>query len=85
MLLPGMRDKAIHRCKDCKFFVAIRGRLETKYGCIVGIKAYANLEKRVPSVIPAMEVIKRIGLEGLDNCLKTNDPEMQSCGKFELR
>lgn len=85
MFLPDMRSKAIHRCKDCKFFAAIKGKLETKYGCVVSIKAYANLEKRVPPVIPVMEVIKRVGLEGLDNCLKKNDPETQSCGKFELR
>lgn len=26
MYLPDMRKKAIHRCKDCKFFVAIKGK-----------------------------------------------------------
>jgi hypothetical protein len=80
-----MRKKAIHRCRDCKFFVAIKGKTETKYGCVVNIKAYGNLEKRIPSVIPIMEIIKRVGLEGLEDCLKFNDPDAQSCGRFDKK
>ena len=85
LYLPEMRQKAIHCCRHCKFFVDIKGKLETKYGCVVNIKAYGNLEKRVPPVIPIMEIIKRVGLEGLDKCLKFSDPEAQSCGNFKLR
>ena len=85
MYLPDMRKKAIHRCKDCKFFVAIKGKLDTRNGCVVHIKAYGELEKRIPTVLPIMEIIKRVGLEGLEYSLKFSDPEVQSCGKFELR
>ncbi|TEB04774.1 hypothetical protein Psch_03536 [Pelotomaculum schinkii] len=85
MYLPGMRQKAVHRCRHCKFFVAIKGKLETKYGCVVSIKAYGNLEKRIPPVIPVIEIIKQVGLEGLDKCLKCSDPEAQSCGKFSTK
>lgn len=85
MYLPDMRKKAIHRCKHCKFFVVIQGKLESKNACVVNIKVYGNLEKRVPPVIPIMEIIKRVGLEGLEYCLKFSNPDTQSCGKFELR
>lgn len=85
MMLPEMREKAVHRCKHCRFFVPIRGRRETRPGCVVHIKAYGNLEKRVPDVLPIMEIIKRVGLEGLEYSLKFNDPEAQSCGKFVLK
>lgn len=85
MCLPDIRKKAIHRCGHCKFFVAIKGKLETKYGCVVNIKAYGSRERRVPSIIPVVEIIKQVGLEGLDNCLKCSDPHAQSCGKFEPR
>uniref|UniRef100_UPI000AD79010 hypothetical protein n=1 Tax=Desulfolucanica intricata TaxID=1285191 RepID=UPI000AD79010 len=76
---------AIHRCEHCKFFVAIKGKTETRNGCVVNIKAYGNLEKRIPPVIPIIEIIKRVGLEGLEQCLKYNDLNTQSCGKFELK
>lgn len=85
LYLPEMRKRAVHRCKHCKFFVKIRGRKETRNGCVVNIKAYSNLKKRVPPVIPIMEVIKRVGLEGLEQCLKNSNPEAQSCGKFQLK
>lgn len=85
MYLPDARKKAIHRCRDCKFFVTIKGRTETRSGCVVNIKAYGNLEKRIPLVITIMEVIKRVGLEGLEQCLRCGDPEAQSCGRFELK
>ena len=82
MYLPDMRNKAIHRCGHCKFFVAIKGRLQTRNGCVINIKAYGNLEKRIPSEIPIMDIIKRVGLEGLNQCLKYSGPDAQSCAKF---
>ena len=85
MYLPDMRKKAIHRCRHCKFFVAIKGRLETRYGCVVDVKAYGNLEKRIPAEIPIMEIIKLVRLEGLEQCLKYSDPEAQSCGRFLMK
>jgi len=83
--LPEMRQRAVHRCKHCKFFVQIQGKQEVRTGCLKNIKAYYGLGKRVPGVIPIMEVIKRVGLEGLEECLKNNNPEAQSCGKFQLK
>jgi len=56
MYLPDARKKAVHRCKPCKFFMTIQGRVEERYGCVVDIKAYGNLEKRIPTVIPVMEI-----------------------------
>jgi len=85
MFLPEMRKRAVHRCKQCKFFVQIRGKRETRYGCVKNIKAYYNLEKRVPPVIPIMDIIKRVGLEGLEECLKNSNPEAQSCGKSQFK
>ena len=83
-ILPGIRDLAIHRCRDCKFFVNIRGREETRKACVVNIKAFGNLDKRIPSVIPIMEIIKRVGIEGLEESIKC-EPEAQSCGCFRLK
>lgn len=84
-MLPAVRTRAIHRCKDYRYFVLIKGKSETKNGCVVSIKAYGNREKRIHQVLPVTDVIKRVGLEGLDYCLKLNDPEAQSCGRFELK
>ena len=85
MYLPDMRNKAIHRCRHCKFFVAIKGRMETRNGCVINIRSYGNLEKRIPSEIPIMEIIKRVGIEGLNQCLKYNGPDAQSCERFAMK
>ena len=79
-----MRDKAIHRCKDCKFFVQIQGIHEKKQACVVNVKAYGKMEKRIPSVIPIMDIIKRVGVEGLEESINCQ-PEAQSCGRFRLK
>ena len=84
MYHPGMRSMAIHRCKDCKFFALIQGKEEQKNACVVNVKIYGKLEKRIPSVIPIMEIIKRVGIEGLEESIKC-DPEAQSCGRFRLK
>jgi len=85
LYLPEMRKRAIHRCRHCNFFIAIRGKTETRYGCVVNIKAYSSLERRVPPVVSVFEIIKRVGLEGLEQVLQYNDPAAQSCGRFRLR
>lgn len=85
LYLPEMRRRAIHRCRHCKFFVAIKGKEETRHGCIVHIKAYGRLKKRIPPVLPVMDIIKYVGLEGLGECLKHSNPEAQSCGEFKLK
>ena len=85
MYLPDMRTKAIHRCKDCKYFVAIKGRTEVKSGCVVNIKAYSNLEKRIPPIITLLDIIKLVGLEGLEDTIKRDNPDANCCGRFVLR
>jgi len=85
MMLPEVREKAVHRCKHCRLFVSIQGREESRYGCLVDVKAYGNLEKRIPPVVPVLELVKRVGLEGLERCLERGDPERQSCGRFKLK
>lgn len=85
MYLPDMRNKAVSRCGQCKFFVRIKGLRETRTGCVVNIKAYNRLQKRVPEIVPIMDIIKMVGLEKLELCLKNGNPQAQSCGKFKLR
>ena len=83
-ILPGIKDLAIHRCRDCKFFVNIQGRKETKKACVVNIKAFGNLEKRVPANIPIVLIIRLVGLEGLAQSVNV-DPDNQCCGRFLQR
>jgi hypothetical protein len=85
MYLPEMRRLAVHRCGDCLFFVNIQGRKETRKGCIVNIRAYNSLRERVPETVQAAEVIKKVGMEGLEYSLEFSSPEAQSCGKFKLK
>lgn len=85
LLLPEMRQKATHRCRHCLFFVEIQGKTETRRGCVANIKVYGQLAKRVPRVLPMLDVIKLVGLEGLERTLRNGDPDAQSCGLFRLR
>lgn len=84
MYLPQMREKAVHRCRQCRFFVGVKGKFETRTACVAGIKAYNRPGKRVPAVIPITEIIRLVGLEGLAACLDCN-PEAQACGRFVLQ
>lgn len=85
LYLPEMREKAIHRCRDCKFFVLVQGREELRPGCVAGIRAFASYEKPVPGVVPAHEIMRLVGLEGLNQALQGANPEKQSCGRFVLK
>ncbi len=82
--LPEMRELATHLCRDCKFCVDVKGKDEVRKACIVNIRTYAKLRKKIPQVIPIIQILKLSGTEGLDECLRCN-PENQSCGKFILR
>lgn len=84
MLLPEMRHKASHRCRDCRFLIRLRGREETRWGCVAGIKKYGTLEKRVPKEIHVLEVLKLVGREGLEAALSRGNPDAQACGQFKL-
>lgn len=80
-----MRKLAAHRCRDCKFFVDIKGKSEVRKGCLVNIRAYNTLREKVPDTVQVMDIIRRVGLEGLEQCLKNGNPEGRSCGRFLLK
>lgn len=81
LYLPEMRNIAIHRCCDCKFCIYVQGKDEVRKACIVNIKAYGKLRRRVPEVLHILDILKLVGTEGLNDCLKCK-PEDQSCRKF---
>lgn len=82
IFIPQMRSKATHRCKHCKYFIKIQGKKEIRYGCVINIQIYKQQVKKVPPVIPIIEIIKEVGKEGLKQCVKNNNPDAQACGKF---
>ncbi|RJQ24735.1 MAG: hypothetical protein C4589_12470 [Peptococcaceae bacterium] len=81
-MLPEMREKAVRRCRDCRFFVLVRGREEQRCGCMVSIPVYGTLHRRVPEEIPAEVILKLAGREGLQRVLAGGNPENQACGLF---
>ncbi|MDD4239063.1 MAG: hypothetical protein PHT62_11005 [Desulfotomaculaceae bacterium] len=82
MLLPELRDKVAHTCAQCKFFVRVVGRNETRSGCAAQIPRYAGLTRRVPGKLDAAEVLKLVGREGLERVLSTAGLYRQACGQF---
>lgn len=80
LILPEMREKAVRRCGDCRFFVKIQGREEIRWGCVASIPDYGTLQKRVPEIIRAVDVLRRAGKDGLEEVLKHSDPDVQACG-----
>ncbi|MEW5899451.1 MAG: hypothetical protein AB1652_09835 [Bacillota bacterium] len=85
IILPEMREKAVRRCGDCRFFVSIQGREEVRKGCVVSIPEYVTLQKRVPEIIRAADVLKRAGKVGLEEVLKRSDPDAQACGMYRTK
>jgi len=82
LIIPEMREKAIRKCKECYFFVRIQGKNENRWGCAACIEKYATLNYRVPQVIPATEILKLVGREGLYRVLKRANPDGQACSLF---
>ncbi|HZK17787.1 MAG TPA: hypothetical protein VFD15_00585 [Clostridia bacterium] len=82
MILPEMRKRAAGRCKDCKFMVSIAGKREKRRGCVASIKRYSLHNHGVPEVIDAIEVIRLVGTEGLQEVLKQGDPHKEACEFF---
>lgn len=85
MLLPEMRDKAAQVCAQCKFFVRITGRNESRNGCAAQIPRYAGLARMVPRELDAVEVMKLVGREGLKRVLSAAGPHRQACWQFHPR
>lgn len=85
LMLPELRDKVTHTCSRCKFFVMVVGRTEVRPGCAALIPQYANLTRRVPEKLDAMDVLKAVGRDGLKRVLAGVDPHRQACGLFHPR
>jgi hypothetical protein len=82
IVLPEAREVMISECRECRFFVSIKGAWETRRGCVGKLKLYHNLSVRVPATIPVMELIKAVGREGLDKIPEHNNPFSQACSLF---
>lgn len=82
VVLPELREMAVHRCSDCRFFVAIQGARETRNGCLAVFDGFRQLWWRVPEVIPLNRVMALAGREGLRQALRRGDPEAPACGEF---
>jgi len=85
LIVPEMREKAIRKCKECRFLVQIQGKREYRWGCAACIERYATLNCRVPRVIHVTEVLKLAGREGLSRVLERGNPDWQACGLFRSR
>ncbi|MFZ5596782.1 MAG: hypothetical protein ACOY31_07185 [Bacillota bacterium] len=86
LLLPELREKAINTCSLCIFLVPVTGREETRTCCLVGIKEYGTLRKRVPREIHAMELLKLAGKKGLEEAVQRGaHPGAPACGLFRHR
>jgi hypothetical protein len=77
--LPKMRDKLIP-CRECVFLVDVIGREETRTGCVVSIKEYGTLRKRGLPSIHSLELLRRVGKEGLKEIIERGaNPEAMAC------
>jgi hypothetical protein len=85
IVLPEMREKAVHRCRECRFLVAIEGQSETRWGCIVGIGCFAGLQRRTPERILLRDLLRLINKDGLQEILDGGHPDAQACGRFQPR
>ncbi|MGD0153141.1 MAG: hypothetical protein ABSC17_05190 [Thermacetogeniaceae bacterium] len=85
IVLPEMREKAVHRCRECRFLVAIVGQEETRSGCVAGIAGFGELQRRVPEQIPLRELLHLAGRNGLQDVLTRGNPDTQACGRFQPR
>jgi hypothetical protein len=85
LILPEMREKAIERCRNCRFFVPIQGKEEIRYGCVVSIPVYGTLQKRTPKVMPVVEILRMVGRKGLGKIIESGNAQAQACGLFRPR
>jgi len=73
-------------CRDCLFFIKVVGREETRTGCVVSIEEYATLKVRVPDNIHGVELLRRVGKEGLIEIINRGvNPDEFACGMFRSK
>ncbi len=82
MMLPELRDRVAHTCRQCKFYILIAGKTEVRTGCAAYIPRYAGLVKRVPEKLDVTEILKEVGREGLERVLAGPGHHRQACGLF---
>ncbi len=82
LILPEMREKALAHCRDCRFFAQVQGREEIRRGCLAGVPVYGTLQKRVPSKIGYLDLLKMAGPAGINKILENGNPDAQACGLF---
>lgn len=85
IILPEMREKAVYRCGECRFFVKIQGVYENRWGCVVSIESFRKLWRRVPGKLVLSEVLNLAGKKGLEVILRRGNPEAQACGRFRSK
>lgn len=85
IVLPEMREKAVHRCRECRFLIGIAGQEETRPGCVAGIASFARLQQRVPQQILLRDLLILVGRDGLWDVLSRGNPDAQACGWFHPR
>lgn len=81
IVLPEMREKAVHRCRECRFLVAITGQEEIRRGCVAGITSFAALRRQIPEQILLRDLLNLVDRD----VLKRNNPPAQACGRFQPR
>jgi len=70
-------------CYHCMFLIKVVGREETRSGCVVSIKEYATLRVRVPNIINGVELLRRVGKEGLQEIVNRGaNPDAFACGLY---
>lgn len=63
--------------------VWIKGREETKPGCVVSIEEFGTLKKRVPRELSAMVLMRRVGRNKLLEMVNRTDPDQIACELFK--
>lgn len=85
LMLPELREKIVHTCSECRFFVQVAGKTETRPGCAAIIPHYACLARRAPRELKVLEILQAVGKKGLEQVLAKADPYRQACGLFCLK
>ncbi|SHF02214.1 hypothetical protein [Desulforamulus putei] len=85
MVMPQAGEKFQHSCSQCKYFVKVIGRQETRRVCLARVKAYQNRSKRVPDSIEIVELMLLLGKEALEKLLGEGGQYQMACGAFERK